>query len=295
MTRIRAFTFFAACALGAAACTDSSGGGTGKLTVQLTDAPFPFAQVNRVDVFVVRIDAKSAETDATEAANEANMSGWTTLATPNALINLLDLGGGKTTNLGEVTLATGTYRGFRLIIDPAQSSITLKDGTKPSVVWPSAARTGIKIVLDAPVSLTENGSVLVVDFDVGRSFVMRGNSISQNGLLFKPVLRGTAIDVTGSASGSVHGDNATGPVVVGATVEVLKAGTLLTDTDDANIVATTTTDATGNFKFGFLLPGTYALRATPPSGSVYTAALLSGGLTVTTGHETSGLVVVLGR
>jgi hypothetical protein len=295
MTNIRAFTLFAACALGAAACTDSSGGGTGKLTVQLTDAPFPFSQVSRVDVFVVRIDAKSAETDATEAANETNMSGWTTLATPNALINLLDLGGGKTTNLGEVTLATGTYRGFRLIIDPAQSSITLKDGTQPSVVWPSAARTGIKIVLDAPVSLTENGSVLVVDFDVGRSFVMRGNSVSQNGLLFKPVVRGTAVDITGSASGSVHGDNATGPAVVGATVEVLKTGTPLTDTDDANIVASTTTDASGNFKFGFLLPGTYVLRATPPSGSVYTAALLSGGLTITTGQETSGLVVILGR
>jgi hypothetical protein len=295
MTTIRAFTLFAACALSAAACTDSSGGGTGKLTVQLTDAPFPFSQVSRVDVFVVRIDAKNAETDATEAANATNMSGWTTLATPNALINLLDLGGGKTTNLGEVTLATGTYRGFRLIIDPAQSSLTLKDGTQPSVVWPSAARTGIKIVLDAPVSLTENGSVLVVDFDVGRSFVMRGNSVSQNGLLFKPVVRGTAVDITGSASGSVHGDNATGPAVVGATVEVLKTGTPLTDTDDANIVASTTTDASGNFKFGFLLPGTYVLRATPPSGSVYTAALLSGGLTITTAHETSGLVVVLGH
>jgi hypothetical protein len=246
-------------------------------------------------VFVVRIDAKAGETDDTEAADASSTSGWTTLATPNALINLLDLGGGKTTNLGEVTLATGTYRGFRLIIDPAKSSVTLKDGTKPAVKWPSASQTGIKIVLDAPVSLTEHGSVMVVDFDVGRSFVMRGNSISQNGLLFKPVVRGTAVDITGSASGSVHGDNATGPVIAGATVEVLKAGTLLTDTDDANIVASTTTDVSGNFKFGFLLPGTYVLRATPPSGTVYTAALLSGGLTIATGAETSGLVVVLGR
>ena len=295
MTKIRTVALLAVCALGAVSCSDSSAGGTGKLTVQLTDAPFPFSQVSRVDVFVVRIDAKSGETDAAEAADASNVSGWTTLATPGALINLLALGGGTTQNLGEATLATGTYRGFRLIIDPAQSSVTLKDGTKPPVVWPSAARTGIKIVLDAPVSLTTKGSVLVVDFDVGRSFVMRGNSVSQNGLLFKPVVRGTAVDITGSASGSVHGDNATGPAVVGATVEVLKAGTLLTDTDDANIVASTTTDVSGNFKFGFVLPGTYVLRATPPSGSVYTATLLPGGLAITTGHETSGLVVVLGR
>jgi hypothetical protein len=249
--------------------------------------------VSSVDVFIVRIDAKSAETDATEATNEQNMSGWTTLATPNALINLLDLAGGKTTNLGEATLATGTYRGFRLVVDPAQSSITLKDGSTPNVQWPSQSRTGIKIVLDAPISVTENGSVMVVDFDVGRSFVMRGNSISQNGLLFKPVVRGTAQDITGSASGSVHGDNATGLVIVGATVEVLKAGTPLTDTDDANVVASTATDASGNFTFGFLLPGTYEVRATPPAGSVYKAALLTAGLTVTTGNETSGVVIVV--
>src|SRR6266571_2699450 len=102
MTKIRALTLLAACALGAASCSDSNTGGTGKLTVQLTDAPFPFSQVSRVDVFVVRIDAKSGETDATEAADATSMSGWTTLGTPNALINLLDLGGGKTTNLGEV-------------------------------------------------------------------------------------------------------------------------------------------------------------------------------------------------
>ena len=283
----------ATCALVVSACGDTTGGGTGRLTVRLTDKPFPFSEVSRVDVFVVRIDAKQADPTTTEASSEGNMSGWTTLASPNAAINLLDLSNGTTLNLGEATLPTGTYRGFRLIIDPAQSSITLKDGTKPTVQWPSAARTGIKIVLDSPVSLTEGGSVMVVDFDVGRSFVMRGNSIAQNGLLFKPVLRGTATDITGSASGTVRGDNATGPLVAGATVEVLKAGTLIADTDDANIVASATTDASGGFKFAFLLPSTYVVRATPPAGSVYKPALLTGGLVVTTGQETTGLQIIV--
>ena len=293
MTRFRALALLLACALGAVSCSESTGSGTGTLTVRLTDAPFPFSDVSRVDVFVVRVDARNAATSETEAADETNASGWTTLATPNALINLLDLSNGTTMNLGQATLPTGTYQGFRLVIDPSKSSVTLKNGTTPSVVWPSASRTGIKIVLDAPVTLTEDGSVLVLDFDVGRSFVMRGNSISQNGLLFKPVLRGTAIDVTGSASGSVHANSATGAAVAGATVEVLKAGTPITDTDDANVIATTMTDADGNFKFGFLQPGTYVVRATPPSGSTFKPALLTGGLTVTTGNETAGLVIVV--
>lgn len=293
MTNRTLLSLLATCAIAVTACGDTTGGGTGTLSVRLTDAPFPFSQVERVDVFVVRIDAKQAEPTTAEASSESNMSGWTTLASPNAAINLLDLSNGTTMNLGEATLPTGTYRGFRLVIDPAQSSITLNDGSQPDVQWPSAARTGIKIVLDAPISLTSAGSVLVVDFDVGRSFVMRGNSIAQNGLLFKPVLRGTATDITGSASGTVRGDNATGPLIAGATVEVLKAGTPITDTDDANIVATTQTDANGAFRFAFLLPGTYVVRVTPPTGSVYKPALLAGGLVVTTGQETTGLNVIL--
>ena len=275
-----------------AACENT---GSGTMTVRLTDAPFPFAEVSRVDVHVVRVDARTTEPTTAEAEDEDAMSSWTTIAEPNALINLLELSNGTTTNLGEETLPTGTYSGFRIVIDPAQSSITLKDGTKPDVQWPSAAQTGIKVNLDQPISLTENGSVVILDFDVGRSFVMRGNSIKNNGLLFKPVVRGTAVDITGSASGVVRGDNATGPVVADATVEVLKAGTALDNADDANIVATGKTDANGAFKFAFLLPGTYALRATPPAGSVYKPALLSGGFTVTTGQETTGLNVILGR
>ena len=288
----KALVALAALGVGLAACQDS---GSGTMTVRLTDAPFPFAEVSRVDVHVVRVDARTAEPTTTEAENDDDMTTWTTIATPNALINLLDLANGTTSNLGEATLPTGTYSGFRLIIDPAQSSITLKDGTKPDVQWPSASRTGIKVKLDQPISLTENGSVVVLDFDVGRSFVMRGNSIRNNGLLFKPVVRGTAVDITGSASGVVRGDNATGPVVADATVEVLKPGTPIDNTDDANIVATAKTDAAGAFKFAFLLPGSYVLRATPPAGSVYKPALLSGGFSVTTGQETTGLTVILGR
>src|SRR5207249_530586 len=151
--------------------------------------PFPFSSVSRVDIFVVRVDARKGTATEAEATDETSMSDWTTVATPNALLNLLDLNGGKTTNLGQATLPTGTWNGFRLIIDPSKSSITLTDGTHPNIVWPSASKTGIKVVLDQPIALTANGSVMVLDFDIGRSFVMRGNDIRNNGLLFKPVLR----------------------------------------------------------------------------------------------------------
>ena len=293
MLRRSLLSLVGAVALTVLGCSGSTGGGTGTLTVRLTDAPFPFSEVASVDVFIVRIDARTADVTPEDSEDETDMGGWTTIATPNALINLLDLSNGTTTNLGEATLPTGQYRGFRLVIDPSQSSVTLKDGTLPNVKWPSAAKTGIKINLDQPISLTENGSVLVVDFDVGRSFVLRGNEIRNNGLLFKPVLRGTAVDITGSANGTVRGDDANGPLIADATVEVLKDGTPLADTNEDNVVATTKTDAQGAFAFGFLLPGSYELRATPPTGSVYKAALLANGFNVSTGQTTAGLLVIL--
>jgi len=289
---LRRFAAIALGTLGVAACSDSSGTGTGLLTVRMTDAPFPFSQVSRVDIWVVRVDARQSSPTDAEASDASNQGGWITVATPNQSINLLDLRNGTTTNLGQTTLPTGTYNGFRLVIDPSKSSMTLTDGTQPSITFPSAAQSGIKINLDQPISLTENGSVMTLDFDVGSSFVMRGNSPS-NGFNFKPVIRAIAEDITGSASGSVHANSATGAVVPDATVEVLTAGSLITDADPTHVVASTSTDTDGNFSFRFLLPGTYVLRATPPAASGFKPALLAGGLTITTGTETQNQIIVV--
>jgi uncharacterized surface anchored protein len=291
---LRLFALIALGTLGVAACSSDSttGTGTGLLTVRLTDAPFPFSDVARVDVFVVRVDARTSDPTDAEATDESNTSGWTTVATPNASINLLDLGDGKTTNLGATTLATGTYDGFRLIIDPSKSSMTLNDGTQPAIMFPSAGHSGIKVNLSAPIQLTENGSVMTLDFDVGSSFVMRGDD-ARNGFIFKPVIRAVAVDITGSVSGSVHANSATGAGVAGATVEVLTAGSLVTDSDPTHVVRTTSTDTNGNFRIAFLLPGTYVLRATPPTASGFKPALLPGGLTITTGTETTNQIIVV--
>jgi hypothetical protein len=274
------------------ACGDSSGTNTGRLTVRLTDAPFPFSDIAAVDVYVVRVDARRDTPTDAEVEDENNEDGWTTIATPNATINLLDLAGGKTMNLGAATLASGTYNGFRLIIDPAKSLLTLADGTHPDVKFPGAGHSGLKVQLEKPIELTQDGSVMTLDFDVGRSFVMRGNN-ARNGFIFRPVIRAVAEDITGSVSGSVHANSATGAVVPGATVEVLTAGSLVTDADPAHIVRSTSTDANGEYRIAFLRPGTYVVRATPPATSGFKPALLPGGLTITTGTEAQNQVIVV--
>src|SRR5438094_4646160 len=111
---IRLFAAFVIATVALAACSDSSGTGTGLLTVRLTDTPFPFSDVASVDVFIVRVDARKAEPTDAEAEDESDHDGWTTVATPGASIDLVKLAGGVTTNLGQITLPTGTYNGFRL-------------------------------------------------------------------------------------------------------------------------------------------------------------------------------------
>ena len=279
-----------------AACSDGSNptlGSGGTVNVLLTDAPFPFSQVKRVDIFITRIDAKLADSDSAAAANVADSAGWKTLASPNALFNLLTLSGGTTANLGSTVLPVGTYKSFRLVIDTDQSSVTLNDDSKPDIKWPSAGKNGIKIILDKPFVVADGTSTLLIDFDVGRSFVMRGNSISQNGLLFKPVIHAVTQQSTGRLTGIVRGDNATGPGIAGATIEVVKAGTPLNDTNSNNIVRTAMTDANGNFTIAFLPPGTYVVRATPTVASGYKPALLTGGATITAGSTLSNQVIIV--
>jgi hypothetical protein len=212
--------------LGAAACSDSTGAGTGTVGVKLTnsslaasvatsvaadivgtvaDAPLPAGSVKSVDIFVVRVDARRAETtdeEALEATEEtaSEAQGWVTLAEPNALIDLMTIADGSSSFLGDAEVAVGSYRGFRLIIDPAQSSITLNDAESTviggaSIVglkFPSAAQTGIKINLTSGPVVVEDGeaTTLLVKFDVSKSFVARGPSVELDGLLFKPVVRG---------------------------------------------------------------------------------------------------------
>jgi len=216
----------AATVLSAVACSDSTSVGSGTVGVKLTnasvaaagvaadlvgaqtEAPLPAGSVKSVDIFVVRIDARRAEPTEDEAAeateeSASEGSGWVTLAEPNATIDLMTLADGSSAFLGDAEVAAGAYNGFRLIIDPAKSSVTLNDeaGTViggesiTGLKFPSAAQTGLKINLSGgPVEVADGGtSTLMVKFDVSKSFVVLGGSIEQNGLLFKPVIRGEQV------------------------------------------------------------------------------------------------------
>jgi len=198
-----------------------TGPGQGTLSVRLKDRPLWFDSVAAVNVYVVRIDARVAVADSAEsevADDDADHDGerheelehhdstgehhehefeaheWQTIATPDTTFNLLDLQNGVTAFLGTAVVDTGDFRALRLVIDPSKSSIVLKDGTvltgdaSPFGRFPSGERSGIKIFIDDDIHIrAHKNTIVIVDFDLEHSFVLRG-SLMRNGLLFTPVI-----------------------------------------------------------------------------------------------------------
>lgn len=222
--------------------------GDGKTAVFLTDAPFPFDRILRVDIHIDEI-ALSPQADTSEG-----LPAWVTVARPGRTFNLLDLQNGTTALLGEADVPPGQYRAVRLVFDPERSSMTDRDGGHPPIAWQAKGEVpSLFSLVEEPMAIDENGEDIVIDFDVGRSFLPDS---STGGFLFIPFLRA----ITRAGSGAIEGtlvDTETGePIGLGA-VSIHYA--FDTTSTLGPLVATSRSDESGSFKASFLRPGRYTV------------------------------------
>ena len=101
-------------------------GGDGRTAVFLTDAPFPFDRIARVDIHIAEIGLSP------QADTSQGPPGWITVAQPDRVFNLLDLQNGTTALLGEADVPPGQYRAVRVTFDPARSSMTDTERRPPA-------------------------------------------------------------------------------------------------------------------------------------------------------------------
>lgn len=230
----------------------------GKTAVFLTDAPFPFDAIARVDIHVEQI-ALSPSADTAEGAPD-----WVVVANPRRSFNLLDLQNGTTALLGEAAVPPGSYRAARLVFDPARSSMTGTDGEAiltvsgpgaPGIDWQAKGEVpSLFALVEDALAIGENGEDIVLDFDVGRSFLYDG----QGRFTFVPYLRAITRAGSGGVSGRLlrAGDDA--PIARGvisvhiAPDSAAQLGPLL---------ATSRSADDGRFTASFLRPGRYQLVA----------------------------------
>jgi hypothetical protein len=276
----RTFTWGLALAAIAACYGDNTGTGGGGTRILLTDAPFPFDQVSRVDVYIVSIEA-SATSDTTQQQS------WTTLVAPNKAFNLLDVQGGATALLGEAQVDAGQFAAIRMVIRTDLSGITMADGTPATVYWFGQATQAINMLVEQPLSITTGGTGgnLIIDFDVGRSFI----PLINGGFQFLPWIRAVNEDATGSIAGTVWG--ASGPLVdpapvAKASIAVYRGG----GTNALQLAATGVSDAQGHYTIHYISGGgPYVIEAAPPA-TFEASPGYTDGVMVTPGQESAANV-----
>lgn len=217
---------------------------TEKITLTLTDAPFPVSMIAQANVTISKIDIKTGDNN--------DSIPFITLFNEVATFNLLELTNGITTLLSETEVPVGTYSFLRLFVEEA--SIQLIDQRTFDLQIPAGTETGIKLVPDSPIEIVEGKPAeYLLDFDLSASFIPRGNInliSSITGFNFVPVVRISNTSATGILKGMVA--NQADLPLEAVQVSVYAADTLNT---------TSFTKENGEFTILGLVPGSYAIVA----------------------------------
>ncbi|SRR6266511_394956 len=265
----------------------SIGPGTAKpiAKVLLTDAPFPYDSVTSVNLHVVRIEA-STQMDTTGGD-------WVIFAEPRQTFDLLQLQQGATAFLGEREIPAGQYHAIRMTIDTSLSSIRSPAGQIP-VNWNNYSGSNempLYASVDYPVNVSSAGAEIVIDFDLGRSFLWDLYGTREFTLF--PWLRAISTAATGAIAGTVTTDN-NGPVESVSNASVTVCSRSPCDSQSAtNVVASGRSDNAGHYKVAFVRAGTYTVRI-ERADHPWLDPVISPTVQVTTG-DTATLSVVLPR
>lgn len=239
-------------------CSDSNDSpsidGTGRLVVKLTDKPFPYDLVSEANVTVFKVEARRVD-DNDDTDGEEGGSPYEVLMEEEMDVNLLNLINGVTMELADTEVPAGTYDLVRIYVKGV--NVVLTDGRVFDLKVPSGEQTGIKVFIEPGLTVTGGLSAdLLLDFDVSSSFVAKGttNTVDGiNGFNFKPVIKATNVSVAGTLAGRVtFMEEETETPLEGAQITVLQ---------NDEVVATTPSDADGNYAFPGLLAGSYQVIA----------------------------------
>ena len=266
------FSFLMAFALLIMSCSDGEGSGnaedTGTLSVQLTDAPFPYELMAEANVTVYKVDARLVDSDDMDddssddstddnSSDDSNddSSPFITLMEEEIDVNLLELTNGLTQELAEINVPAGSYDLIRVYVKGV--NVVLTDGTVYELQVPSGDASGIKVFVDPAITVVGGlSSDLLLDFDVSQSFVAKGNIntlAGVNGFNFKPVIKASNLSTAGTLSGNISTVAEETPVALeGAQISIFAADTLNT---------TSFSDVDGNYAILGLEAGMYEVVA----------------------------------
>ncbi len=216
----------------------------GHLLINITDDPFDIDMVESANVTISKIEIRKKVRDGD--------SSFIVLSEDQFTMDLLKLRNGVVARLAETDIPAGSYDLVRIYVN--QAELQLKDHASPfTVKVPSGEQTGIKVFI-SPSLVVEGGltSELLLDIDLSRSFVMRGNLqniAGVNGFIFKPCIRAVNTSFTGRIEGFVTD-----------TAEKGISNSKIWLMQDV-VLATALSDSTGFYSMIGIPAGTYSVSA----------------------------------
>jgi hypothetical protein len=306
---IRLLTTIPALLVATLSCGEEIGEDFGPVSrVYLTDAPFPYNWIARVDMYIVSV-AVSIAPDTGAAGN------FVTVATPNRRINLLALSNGLTEEIGVYhNLPTGAITAVRVTIDTDSSSMTTVNGFvitdktfSPSIQWQSSqGRPVLNALVHEQITVPDTGARIVIDYDVGKAFILNRElnpGSLDSGFVFSPVIRAADANRTGSIRGTVRALSATGTPSFRCAVRLYRGNPAMAE-NTWSLLGTAGTNQQGDFLFSFVTRSayweslasmagtTYIVVAEPHPGGTVAGTLVSN-VTVNAGVETNVGTLVL--
>ena len=234
--------------------------------VFITDAPFPFDTVGSVNIYVKEIAGATVTDTSSGPIGVAPTVQWMTIVAPRKRFDLLTLQQGVTAFVGQQTIDAGRYVSFRMIINADSSSIIFKDGSSADVSWPYpyAGEIPLYALVDRPVDVPATGGEIVIDFDVGRSFLY-GYTGPNKFSMPQPSLRAVNSAATGTIKGTVTVPDVEGNPVPNQNADLsVFRGDANRDASTWSLVATGRTDALGHYQVPFLDAGNWIVRVEQP-------------------------------
>jgi hypothetical protein len=261
---VRRLSLLALCALGALSCSDSSGPGTGKLTLLLKDNPG---------------DVKAAWVTISEI-NLQGSGGTIHLRDDDVTLDLCTLKNQLATLIQDAVIPAGTYTQLRFVITDAYIEVENADGSSSfyassptygplapntatgSLQMPSYAQSGLKVILPGDaITIPDGGEVtLIVDFDVKQSFGHQAGNSGQ--WVMHPVIKATSATVTGGIRVTLTPAQG---LTIPSDAEFTATITPASGGDATTVGLTTLNQFTASVNF--LAPGDYTVDITQTGGT----------------------------
>lgn len=269
------------------------GGGEGKVSLLLTDAPGDNIKTAVVTISEIYLQGgEDGDANANKDGDD-DKSGRVVLLDQPATVSLLELANKTAELVSDVAVPNGDYSEIRFVITGGYIEVNNADGSTSifassadyaglpagaqvagQLHMPSFGSSGLKVKFAETLTIEGEQKILLVDFDVAQSF---GKEAGNSGRwVMSPVIKAAEVTASGSINVTLAKNaDVTLPVVDDRQVVLGDFRAVIISSAGSREelpLADTNNDGTVEASFKFLFPGAFQVDIVGPSGVTFTVS-----------------------